>query len=212
MATYRMKIDGLDELMKKLKELEEEGEHIAARALYEGAGIVADAVSKAVQGIATEPFKYAKGGHKRKPSPEEKAALMRAPHGVSKFRKRLKVVDTTVGFNQSGYVDVNFNHMNSGARTNYKAFEFKGKESTASSTLRWIRYAGGSEKFGLSKDIGRHAQNQKPVGAIANAINSGTSFMTKQPFYRQAVSTSRSHALTEMEKKLREEVGKLSGN
>ena len=113
---------------------------------------------------------------------------MTAPHGVAKFRKRLKVVDTTVGYNQSGYVDVNFNHMNSGARTNYKKFNLKGKESTASSTLRHIRYAGGS------KDIGRHAQNQKPVGAIANAINSGTSFMEKQPFMRKAFSQSKAKA------------------
>ena len=69
MATFRMSLEGFDELMAKLKQLDEEGEHIAARALYEGAGIVADAVSKAVQGIATEPFKYAKNGHKRKSSP-----------------------------------------------------------------------------------------------------------------------------------------------
>jgi HK97 gp10 family phage protein len=35
---------------------------------------------------------------------------------------------------------------------------------------------------------------QKPVAVIANAINSGTSFMKKQPFIRKAVSQSKAKA------------------
>jgi len=35
---------------------------------------------------------------------------------------------------------------------------------------------------------------QKPVAVIANAINSGTSFMRKQPFIRKAVSVSKNTA------------------
>ena len=209
MATFRLEIEGMDELFSKLKKAEDKSLGIAAQGLYEGAGIVANAVSAAVQGIRTEPFKYAKGGQKRKPSPEEKAALVGAPHGVAKFRKKLGRVDTSVGFNGNGYVDVNFKHMNSSARTNYKAVGFKGRDSTASSTLKYIRSHGGSRKYGIDASIGKGAQNQKPVGVIANSINSGTSFMEKQPFIRQAFSKSKSAAVAAIEDGIRKRIEEL---
>lgn len=187
MASFSMEISGIKELYSALKKAEEKALGVAALGLYEGAGVVADAVSKGVREISTEPFKYAAGGKKRKPSPEEKAAIQGAPRGVAKFRKRLERVDTIVGFNQAGYANVNFKHMNSGARTNYKAVSFKGHESNASSFLREVnRYTAGN--------LGKGAQNQKPVGVIANAINSGTSFMEKQPFIRKAISQSKGKA------------------
>ena len=209
MATFTFKVAGMDELFSKMKQLKEKSLGIAAEGLYEGAGIIADAVSNAVQGIATEPFKYAKGGKKRKPSPEEKAAIQGSPHGVAKFRKKLDRVDTSVGFNGNGYVNVNFKHMSQDARTNYKAVRFKGKSSTASSTLKFIKSQGGSEKYGLSKDIGKGARNQKPVGVIANSINSGTSFMEKQPFIRKAFSKSKNAAMAAIEAKIKERLDEL---
>ena len=192
MATFSFKVEGMTELFDKMKKAEDKSLGIAAQALYEGAGIVADAVGKAVHGIATEPFKYAKDGEKRKPSPEEKAAIESAPHGVAKFRKKLDRVDTSVGFNGAGYVNVHFRHMNASARTNYKAVAFKGHESTATSTLKFIKQHGGG-------DLGKGAQNQKPIGVIANSINSGTSFMQKQPFIRKAFSQSRGAATAAIE-------------
>lgn len=199
MATFSFQVTGMQELFSRMKKAETKALGVAAMGLYEGAGIVADAVSKEISGISTEPFKYAKNGHKRKPSPEEKAALSSAPHGVAKFRKKLDRVDTSVGFNMSGYVNVNFKHMSHSARTNYKAVSFKGKDSTASSTLKYLRNRGGSEKYGISADIGKSAQNQKPVGVIANSINSGTSFMVKQPFMRKAFSQSKAAAIAAIE-------------
>ena len=159
---YKISTSGMEELTDALRKTGDAAGEIAAAGLYEGAGVVADSVSRAVRGIVTEKFRYAAGGSKRLPSPEEKAVIENAQKGVSRFRDNGASVNTSVGLNAAGY--------------------------------------------------GTMAGRTKPVGLIANAINSGTSFMTKQPFYRQAVSTSRSHALTEMEKKLREEVGKLSGN
>ena len=209
MATFKFEVEGMRELFTKLKKAEDKSLGIAAQGLYEGAGIVADAVSNGVRGIQTESFKYAKGGTKRKPSPEEKAALMSAPRGVAKFRKKLGRVDTTVGFNGNGYVNVNFNHMKGTARTNYKAVNFKGKSTTASSTLKWIQYQGGSAKYGISADIGRGAQNQKPVGVIANSINSGTSFMEKQPFMRKAFSKSKTAAVAAIEEGIRKRIEEL---
>ena len=195
---FRMDVTGMGDLIKSLDKLGEKAQGAASLALYEGARVVADAVSSAVQGIATEPFKYAKGGRKRLPSPEEKQAIVGAAHGVAKFRKRIMKVDTSVGFNHAGYADVHFNHMSSKARTNYKAFAFKGHESNATSFLK----AAGKYKGGM--------QNQKPIGAIAGAINSGTSFMQKQPFMRKAFSQSESAAKAAIEGKLREELDKLS--
>ena len=209
MATFSFKVEGMQELFSRMKKAETKALGIAAQGLYEGAGIVADAVSKEINGISTEPFKYVKDGQKRKPSPEEKAALAAAPHGVAKFRKKLDRVDTSVGFNMSGYVNVNFKHMNANARTNYKAVSFKGKSSTASSTLKYLRSRGGSEKYGVSADIGKGAQNQKPVGVIANSINSGTSFMVKQPFIRKAFSKSKAAATAAIEAGIRARLDEL---
>ena len=152
---------GIGELEKRLQKIEDETAHdIAAKALYEGAGLMADAVSSAVQEIATEPFRYAAGGRKRLPSPEEKAILEQASKGVAKFRDDGGTVETSVGLQSSGYGDL--------------------------------------------------AGRRKPIPMIANAINSGTSFMSKQPFYRRATSPAKGPALSRIEDKLREELNKLS--
>ena len=200
---YKLDLSGMDELYKKIVTLQEKAPNAVSLALYEGAGVVADEVSKGVQGIQTAPFEYAKDGKKRKPSPEEKAVIVGAPHGISHFRKRAHRIDTSVGWNHSGYADVNFSHMSAGARTNYKAVNFKGHESNASSYLRAInRLSGGN--------LGKGAQNQKPVGVIANAINSGTSFMEKQPFIRKAFTRSKAKMIAAMERVLNDELDKIA--
>ena len=142
---YTVTTDGMDELGRMLSKLGNAAQGVAAASLYEGAGVMADAVSQAVHGIATEPFRYAAGGRKRKASPEEKALLEEAPKGVSKFRKNGVSVDTSVGLGNSGY--------------------------------------------------GQLGGKTKPLPQIANAINSGTSFMEKQPFFRKAVSRAKGPAL-----------------
>ena len=136
---FYMEVTGLDELVAKMQKLPDKGADVAALALSEGAAIVADAVSGAVHGIATEEFHYTKFG-KRLPSPEEKAILLGAKRGVAKFNKSKSRVDTSVGMQNAGYGSLN------------------GKS--------------------------------KPIPQIANAINSGTSFMKPQPFFRKAVDTS----------------------
>ena len=182
---YQIEIDGMAELSEMLEKMEEAAPGVAARALFEGAGIMADAMRKEIKSIKTADFRYAKAGEKRLPSPEEKAALEEAPVGIAKFDKNGVEVDTSVGFQQSGYVSVNFRHMSSSARTNYKGVRFKGQNINASSTLR----------FAGIKDKG---QNMKPVGVIANAINSGTSFMERQPFVRKAAKAGGTKAMQAM--------------
>lgn len=158
----KISTSGMDDLLGKLQKAGDAAHDIAAVGLYEGAGVMADAVSQAVRGIATEPFRYAAGGHRRLPSPEEKAVLEAAQKGVAHFRDDGGSVNTSVGLNAAGY--------------------------------------------------GTVAGRTKPVGLIANSINSGTSFMSKQPFYRRAQSQSKGQALGKIETKLREEVDKLSGD
>lgn len=158
---FTMDVSGMDELEKRLGQLEtEKAQGIAAVALYEGARVTADAVGQAVQGIATKRFKYpAPPGKQRMPSPEEKALLENARKGVAKFRKTPMNVNTSVGFQNSGYGELN------GKRV--------------------------------------------PILMIANAINSGTSFMKRQPFFRRATSKNGA-AEAAIENKLREEIEKLS--
>ena len=151
---------GAEELIRKMDKLPEKAVKVAAEALYEGAGVMADTVSRAVQGIATEPFHYATGGQKRKPSPEEKAALLNARHGIAKFRYDGTEIRTSIGFQQAGYAEVN----------------------------------------------GR----RKPLGQIANSIASGTSFMEKQPFLREAFVKGKKAAEAAIEAGIRKREDELS--
>ena len=188
---YRFESEGVAEIMKQIKALEDRSDMIAAAALYDGAAVMASEINKSAKSIKTAPFKYAKPGETRLPSPEEKEMITSdGAMGIAKFRKNLGAVDTSVGYNSSGYAPVKWNHMSSKARTNYKNVTFKGNSVTASSTLKWIRDQGGSKKYGLSANIGKGAENMKPIGVVANSINSGTSFMKKQPFMRKALKAA----------------------
>lgn len=139
-----IKTEGLTEVSEMLTRLGNKAEDVASGSLYDGAGIVADAFTAAANSIQTEPFRYAAGGRKRKPSPEEKAALI-GKSGIAKFNKNGSEVDTIIGISGSaGYANV--------------------------------------------------AGKQKAVREIARSINSGTSFMEKQPIFRKAKSSSQNAA------------------
>lgn len=139
-----METVGLDQLGRMLAQLGDKAQEIASGALYDGAGIVANAMNAAVQSIQTEPFKYAADGKMRLASPQEKAALERKI-GIAKFRKSGSEVDTMIGISgKSGYTQI--------------------------------------------------AGKKKAVRVIARSINSGTSFMKKQPVFRKAKTQSQGPA------------------
>ena len=95
---------GMDGLLKMLETAEEKAHDICAESLYEGAGLVADVVSSAVDSIQVKRFKYpAPPGKQRMPSPEEKELLKGAKKGVAHFRDDGGSVNTSVGFQNSGY-------------------------------------------------------------------------------------------------------------
>ena len=197
---YRMKTEGLKELIEQVKALGDAAWYIGSFALYDGASVMADAIDAEAKTIETEPFHYAAvtGATMRKASPEEKAIVTESDViGIAKFRKRLGAVDTSVGYNSSGYAPVNWNHMSSKARTNYKAQSFKGYENMTTSTLKFA---------GVYK---RGVQNMKPIGVIANAINSGTSFMDKDPFMRRAYRKGEQKAIEAIIRKGEEMIDKI---
>lgn len=188
--SYSIEAKGLDDVMRKLDELGKQGQQIVARGLYEGAGVMADKVSREVHGISTEPFHYAAGGQKRKPSPEEKAIIEHARKGVSKFKKTATRVETHVGIGD-GYASITWNHAKSGLRTKYK-----------------INY-GGKARQSQSQEGKSSGRSAKPVYVIVNAINSGTSFMQRQPFMQKAFSQGSGPAEEAIERSVREQLDKI---
>lgn len=184
--------EGLDELNRAIDSLGKAGQGAAAAGLFEAAGVYADEVSKAIDGIAVSPYKYAsrKRGEVREPSPEEKAILKGAgANGIAKFKKSGVSVDTSIGFNNAGYAPVTWGNKRHKGRTNYK---WDGKTATRAS-------AGGK-----GTDV-------KPIPVIANAINSGTGFMKKQPFFRKAVSRAKGKASEAFEKAATDVLDKAAG-
>lgn len=145
---YSVTTSGMTELTEMLGKMGEAARGVAAASLYEGAGVMADAVSKSAGSIDTAPFHYVTSGT-RKPSPEEKALVESADMGIAKFHKTGVTVDTSVGMRNAGY--------------------------------------------------GQLGSKTKPIPQIANAINSGTSFMAKQPFFRRAVSQARGATVAAIE-------------
>ena len=129
-----MSAKGLDGIGEMLGALEEQAEGVAARGLYEGAGIMASAIVQAAQGIQTEKFHGKRDS--RKPSPEEKKIVLGATVGIAKFDKNGSEVNTSVGYKNAGYAKL--------------------------------------------------AGKTVAVPKVVSAINSGTSFMKKQPFVRKA--------------------------
>lgn len=138
-----MQVTGIEELSRKLNALGDKAEEVASRALYAGAGVMADQYTAAADSIRTAPFRYAFNGKKRDPSPEEKAAVQ-GKIGIAKFNRNGSEVNTSVGVGARGYVEI-----------------------------------GGK---------------RKAAAMIANSINSGTSFMNKQPAFRRAATQARGAA------------------
>jgi len=166
-----MSTTGMEYFSDLISALGDKAEFVASQSLYVGAGIMAEEVTKAAKEIKTAPFKYAGPGEKRLPSPEEKTMILAAGNaGVARFEGNGSEVNTSVGYNAAGYAEAAWINTRR-ARTNYRLSSLKGEPKV-------FRISG--SKAG--------DPTVKPIGVIANAINSGTSFMEKQPFFRRAVT------------------------
>lgn len=156
---YTMQVEGLDEINQMLKDLKDKAGAVASKALYEGAGIMADELNKSAKQIKTAPFHYAVFVT-REPSPEEKEIIVNAGAGIAPFSSGGAQVETSVGYANSGYAFLN------------------GKV--------------------------------KPIPQIVNAVNSGTSFMKKQPFVRKAATAGSEKAVNAMRKVIEAELAAIA--
>ena len=159
---YQMKVDGMEEISETLTRMAEDAPKVAAKALYEGAGLMAGEITKGVAGIRTAPFQYAKDGQTRLPSPEEKAVVEKGAVGIAKFDKNGTEVNTSVGFKNAGYAKM--------------------------------------------------AGKTVPIPKVVNAINSGTSFMQKQPFVRKAARAGTNKAMNAMKEVIEAEFLAMTKN
>lgn len=157
---YQMKETGMEEISKMLDQLKEKAPAIAAKALYDGAGVMSSAIKRNVDSIRTEKFHYAVW-IQREVSPEEKDVVQAAKTaGVARFDKDGTEIQTSVGYSNSGY-----------------------------STIKGRRI---------------------PIPMIANSINSGTSFLRKQPFFRKAVNSGSKAAIKAMTEAIETEVKNMT--
>lgn len=65
--------------------------------------------------------------------------------------------------------------------------------------------------YGRASGYAMMAGRRKPIPLIANAINSGTSFMTKQPYVREAAATGGEKATNAIVKKIEEKINEMTG-
>ena len=93
---FELNVDGLTEISEMLSQMEEAAPAVAAKALYDGAGIMANEVKKGAAMIQTAPFKWASASkhETRKPSPEEKEIVQT---GASVEDVALKTVGKVLG-------------------------------------------------------------------------------------------------------------------
>jgi len=65
--------------------------------------------------------------------------------------------------------------------------------------------------YGRASGYAMMAGRRKPIPQIANAINSGTSFMRKQPYVRNASITGSGKASAAIVKKIEEKINEMTG-
>lgn len=153
MAKWEFK--GLDEYVGKLKKLDANTDEIIGRAIYAGAGVVADAVRQALNEIQTDDKYHPNNEMRAGPTTEEKKALLDG-FGISKLRQNGTFWNVKIGF--SG------------------------------------RNPSGIYNSGLAKQI-----------------ESGTSWMAKQPFMARTINRKKQECEDTMRKVLEEEIEKLTG-
>ena len=101
----KLEATGIDEFAKMLGKLGNEAESIAAQSLYEGAGIMANALKSAIASIPTENWHRVEPGVNpiRSATPAEKRQIQEAV-GIAKFDKNGSEVNTAISLNGSGYM------------------------------------------------------------------------------------------------------------
>lgn len=160
MATWY--VHGLDELIKKMNRLEVDCTLAIEKSLYEGAGVMANAVKSELNAIPIDNRVVHGGEIKRGPSQIEKNGLQ-SSFGIAHFRHNLGTIDTSLGFD--------------------------GRSSLI--TKRW--------------------PSGKPNAVIAREVNSGTSYMQKNPFMARARRKGKQACEAKMKQTFEKEIEKIIG-
>lgn len=160
MATF--KFEGVDELISQYKRLESNTTDMIGRSIYDGAGVVMQAVKSAVEGINTDERYGTSEEPVMGPTSIQKWGLIHGL-GIAKMRQDGTFWNVKIGFD--GYNRVK--------------------------TKTW--------------------PNGQPNMMVARSIESGTSWMTKQPFMRKAEQGSRARCEAVMSETIDKEIQKLIG-
>ena len=94
----KMTIKGLDELIERLEKAGQKPEAIVKKALFDGAGVVADAIRSGVASLPVDESKGTRRNPKYGITGVEKAGLL-AGIGISKMRVENETVNLVIGFN-----------------------------------------------------------------------------------------------------------------
>lgn len=150
----KWKVEGMEEYIRQLEALGQNTDESIKRAVYVGAGIVADSAKAALNGIITDDDAHKKDGEiRRGPTSEEKASLI-SGFGLSKMRNDNGYINTKLGFHGK-----NVNGLNN--------------------------------------------------SGVARQIESGTSWMAKQPVISRAINSSRARCEQAMADAFDNEIKKI---
>lgn len=149
----KWQFEGVDRYIAQLQQLGADTEEMCGKAIYKGAGLVADALRSSINGLTTDDGYHPPGEMRNGPTTEEKQGLLDG-FGISKMRQDGTMYNVKIGFsgrNPNGL-------MNSG---------------------------------------------------VARQIESGTSWMTKQPFINRTVNSKKRRCEEVMMETLDEEIKNL---
>lgn len=93
----KMTFEGLDEYILKLEKLTDNTEEAMKKALYKGAGIVADSVKAAISSVPVDD-EYVPKGELREGIRSEEKAILPGGFGIARFRNEGSSITTSIGF------------------------------------------------------------------------------------------------------------------
>ena len=93
----KMTFKGLDEYIMKLEKLTSETDEVMKKALYKGAGIIADSVKGAIASVPVDD-EYVRKGEMQKGIRSEEKAILPSGFGIAPFRNSGDAIETSIGF------------------------------------------------------------------------------------------------------------------
>lgn len=93
----KFEFQGIDEYIAELQKLEQETSSAMGKAIYKGAGLVADNIKAGIESLPTDDRKYVKGMRKGI-HPKQKEGLINGL-GIAKMENKNGFVNVKIGFN-----------------------------------------------------------------------------------------------------------------